>query len=273
MLAAERPEHQCTLAATAPGCYGRGFVDREFQSAYHTHEGAHWWSVSRRDMIVRLLDAARVAPQAHILDVGCASGRLVEELRGRGHRSVTGIDVSAEAIESCRRRGLDDVHVMPADQLAFPDDSHDVVIASDVLEHIEDDMAALQEWRRVLRPGGKLIVFVPAFMFLWSQHDVVNHHHRRYDRRGLMSRLSSAELLVERVAGWNLALLAPAATIRGLRRLARRNDELHHDLQVPKPWVNRLLVALLSAENQALTRRSLGPGISLFAVASKPAAP
>jgi len=221
-------------------------------------------------MVVRLLEASAVSSDARILDVGCASGRLIEALKSRGHDVVTGVDVSAEAIAACRERGLADVHVMPADHLEFPEASYDVLIASDVLEHIEDDRRALLEWRRVLKPRGQLFIFVPAFMFLWSQHDVVNHHFRRYDRDALQARLLEAGFDVDRLAGWNISLLLPAAALRSLRRLANQNDVLHHDLQLPKPWVNRALSTLLTAENRLLQSRSLGPGISLFAVATKP---
>jgi len=247
-------------------------VERDFQAAYHTHEGAHWWSIGRRDMIVRLLDSMAIGPDARVIDVGCASGRLVEQLRARGHSVVTGVDLSTEAIAACRNRGLDDVHVMPANELKFDDGSYDVVIASDVLEHIEDDLGALLEWRRVVAPGGRIILFVPAHRFLWSQHDVANQHHRRYGRRDLLDRIRTAGLDVERVSGWNLALLPPAATVRTVRRLTHRDRELHHDLQLPAPWLNHVLSRLLSAENRLLERRDFGPGISLFAVATRPEA-
>lgn len=220
-------------------------------------------------MILRLLDAAEIDLDARVLDVGCASGRLVEQLRHRGHEVVTGVDLSESAIAACRSRGLEDVHVMPADRLDFDDASYDAIIASDVLEHIEDDRAALLEWRRVLRPGGRLFIFVPAHMFLWSQHDVVNHHFRRYDRGTLVERVEAAGFRVERVAGWNLALLSPAALVRTARRVVRKNEELHHDLQLPPPWMNRILIGLLFTENRLLEKRGWGPGISLFAVAVK----
>lgn len=245
-------------------------MDSEFQAAYHVQEGAHWWSVARRDMIVRLLDRAGVPRDARILDVGCASGRLIEQLRDRGHPFVTGVDVSSEAMAACRARGLEDVHQMPADALALDDASFDVLIASDVLEHIDDDLAALKEWRRVVKPGGLVIIFVPAHMFLWSHHDVVNHHHRRYDREELAARVREAGWSLERVSGWNLALLPPAAAVRGVRRLRGDNDEPHHDLEMPPPWMNRVLIGLLRAENRALAARDLHPGISLFAVARRP---
>lgn len=246
-------------------------MDRDFQATYHVHEGAHWWSVGRRDMIVRLLDAAAIGPEARVLDVGCASGRLVEMLRARGHERVMGVDLSEEAIDACRRRGVTDVHVMPADRLDVPDASFDVLVASDVLEHIEDDGRALREWRRVVAPGGILVIFVPAHMFLWSQHDVANHHHRRYDAATLAGRIEEAGLRLERISGWNLGLLPPAAAVRSWRRLVHTDDRPHHDLQMPAPWLNQVLTRVLFAENALLQRRDLGPGVSLFAVARRSA--
>lgn len=246
-------------------------MNKDFEAAYHQIEGAHWWSVSRRDMILRLLDRGGVSASARVLDVGCASGRLLLQLRERGHRVVEGIDIAPEAVQASRARGLDRVRVMQADQLEHPDCAFDALIASDVLEHVEADQTALAEWYRVLAPGGVLVVFVPAFRSLWSAHDERNQHYRRYARRELVDKLTAAGFEVERSAFWNLALVAPAWLVRNARRLFRVEASPLPELAVPSSLLNRTLLRWLRVENWLLERVALGPGVSVWAVARRPA--
>src|SRR5207253_9325776 len=115
-----------------------------------------------------------------ILDIGCAGGPLLLDLKNAGFYNLYGVDVSEKAAEVCKQRGLENVYVMDGHNPEFEENSFDVIIASDSLEHLQDDMLALKNWNRLLKPGGELYVFVPAFMYLWSKHDVVNQHFRRY---------------------------------------------------------------------------------------------
>ncbi|MEJ7662138.1 MAG: methyltransferase domain-containing protein [Hymenobacter sp.] len=133
----------------------------------------------------------------------------MQRLRAQGYADVTGIDVSAPAIELAQARGVPHVAVMDGANLEFADARFDLVIASDVLEHIEEEGRALREWTRVLRPGGQLLVFVPAHAYLWSEHDVVNHHFRRYSRAGLLAAMRGAGLRPQRSSFWNTALFFP----------------------------------------------------------------
>ncbi|MEW6723096.1 MAG: methyltransferase domain-containing protein, partial [Candidatus Micrarchaeota archaeon] len=136
------------------------------------------------------------------------------------------------------------------------------VIASDVLEHIEDERAALAEWTRILHPRGTLVVFVPAFMSLWSAHDDANGHFRRYSGSALRSALDSTGLAVRRLSYWNALLLLPAA----IRRIALRGGD---DLRRLHPLANSSLGLILRAENAILRYADLPFGVSVFAVAGK----
>src|SRR5207244_1565920 len=122
-----------------------------------------------------------------VLDAGCGTGRNMLEFAGLG--TVEGVDASPEAIEFCRRRGLDGVREGQIESLPYADGTVDLILATDVLEHLRDDYAALAELRRVAAPGGRLLATVPAYQWLWSQHDAAHHHFRRYTYRLLRSRL------------------------------------------------------------------------------------
>ena len=194
-------------------------MDPHYEQHYHELEDRQWWFVARRQIVFQLVQQLGLSPHARILEIGCSTGPFLSQLREAGYRQLSGIDISAAAIAGCHARGLHDCHVMDATQLDFADQSFDLVIASDVLEHLEQDQQAAQEWLRVLVPGGRLILFVPAFQCLWSRHDEVNHHFRRYTRRHLVRVLRTAGWDVERSSYWNAALLPAVALVRWAGRL------------------------------------------------------
>ena len=246
-------------------------VDPGYETTYHETEGSHWWPTGRRDFIVNLVQRLDVPPGATILEVGCSAGLLLAELRGRGYRKVTGVDLSMDGARRCQGRGLTSIAVMDAGRLGFAPASFDLVIASDVLEHIYDDTGALEEWRRVLKPSGRLLVLVPAFQILWADHDTVNRHHRRYTTAQLRRRLAAADLRVERAGYWNCALFLPILAVRITRRLLRRAGRgSAGDLRPVPKLANRGLCTLLRAENRWLLRSLPFPvGVSAFAIARR----
>ena len=147
---------------------------------------SHWWFVGRRKIIESFIERVCLALKSkvpvreapHILDVGCGTGANLEMLAQFGN--AEGVDVSAEALEFCRARGLRQVKQGAAEALPYGDHSFDLVTGLDVVEHLDDDVAGLKEMRRVLRDGGRAVLFVPAFMFLWGVQDDISHHRRRY---------------------------------------------------------------------------------------------
>lgn len=221
-------------------------------------------------MICRLMDV--FSRSSAVLDVGCSGGQLLEALRHMGFTDLHGIDIDKNSIEICMDKGIKDVAVARGEDTGFSNDQFDLLIASDVLEHIGDELKALQEWKRVLRSKGKAIIFVPAFKSLWSSHDVVNCHYRRYNRKGLLSVLTENGFSVERISYWNFLLFFPVSTARLLGRLIGRGKNKNiGELDVAHPLANRLLSSLLRIENRLLSSGINSPfGISLFAVVSKP---
>ncbi len=237
-------------------------MEKAYESKYHFLEKTYWWFVARRDMLRRLASSSNRS--AKILDIGCASGQMIGSLKSNGFTDITGIDISEEAILACKNLGIKDVLVMDAKKLDFPDSSFDLLLASDVLEHIKDDAAALADWNRALARSGKLIIFVPAFNFLWSKHDEINHHHRRYSKSELLRLLQQAGFSVEHSSYWNFSLFFPIYLARILRK-----DSGSDDLQKINPVINKLLTSLLNFENSLLSLANFPVGVSLFAVCKK----
>src|SRR3954454_19672450 len=189
----------------------------DFYGRYNELEDRHWWFVGRREILLRLLahHLGGSGSDREILDVGCGTGTMLGYLSAFG--TARGIDADDSAVDYARRRGATADHVPPG-PLPFSDASFDLVTALDVLEHIADDRAALAEMRRVLRPGGTLLLTVPAYEFLWGPQDEISHHERRYVARALRARLRAADVRIDRLTYFNTLLFPPIAAIRLLRR-------------------------------------------------------
>lgn len=226
----------------------------------------HWWYRGRRRIIRVELDRLPLPSSAAVLDAGCGSGRTMQELVDYGE--VHGIELDPQAAAVARDRGFD-VRIGRLEQLPWEDETFDLVTCLDVIEHTPDDRVTLRELRRVAKPGGWLLVTVPAYQALWSLHDEANHHYRRYGRISLRSAATDAGWRVERVTSFNSLLLAPAAAVRlaQRRRLGQANGSYTPDLNLGPPWLNAVLELPLSAEARWLRRgRTLPLGLSLLAV-------
>src|SRR6266704_7168255 len=189
-------------------------LPREMQA--HTYsimfqvEESHWWFIGRRRIIEGFVaDIVRKIGKLRprILDVGCGTGANLQLLSKFG--VAEGVDVSTEALEFCRARGLSRVKQGAAESLPYEDAQFDLVTGLDVVEHLDDDVAGLSEMFRVLRPGGRALLFVPAFMFLWGVQDDISHHRRRYTLAELKERLGAAGLTVERASYANITFFGP----------------------------------------------------------------
>lgn len=246
-------------------------MDSTYELHYHQQEEQHWWFRARREIVFDLIQTMKLSRQAEILEVGCSGGPLLLALRDAGYQHLQGVDVSEKGIALARQRGLTNVAVMDGADLEFADARFDLVIASDVLEHIEDEAQAVREWTRVLRPGGLLLVFVPAHGFLWSYHDEVNHHFRRYSAAQLGAVLRGAGLQIERQSYWNNLLFFPTAVFRLARRLRpfHRHNSQTGDFQHLPATLNDMLLKWLRLENKLLRRLDIPVGVSTFAVARK----
>ncbi len=185
-----------------------------------------------------------------------------------------GVDIDAEAIGYCRERGLEAVRLGEAARLPFADGTFDLVTALDVVEHLDDDRGALTEMRRVLKPGGQILVTVPAHRFLWGDQDEVNQHKRRYAARELRGALDATGFEIQRLSYMNALLFPPIAAARLLRRLERRvrpDVPQESDFRYPAPSpLNFVLGHVFAAEGPVLQRLDIPFGVSIVALARKP---
>lgn len=223
-------------------------------------EDTHWWYRERRTLLARALRRLSAAgtPAGTALDIGAAGGGNTRVLRAHGWRPLA-LEYSQEGAEVAAERGLDVIRA-DARNLPLPSGGLDLVVAFDILEHIDEDHLAAGEIHRTLRPGGTALIAVPCDMKLWSAHDVAVGHVRRYTRETLTAVVEKAGLVVDDLWSWNV-LLRPVAAWR-------RRKSTGSDLDDMPAIVNTALTAIITAERY-LPVKSL-PGVSLMLTARKP---
>lgn len=240
-------------------------MDRDYELQTHQAEDRHWWYRGRRKVLERVVGDLRLPARARILDAGCGSGRNMVELARHG--TVTGVELADASVSLARERGAGEVIAGSVLEMPFEADSFDLAASLDVIEHLEDDLAALRELRRVVAPGGSLLVTVPAYQWLWSGHDEINHHFRRYTRRSLQRAGEEAGWQQVRTTYFNSLLLPAAILLRVLDRFSRKTTESSLDLWVPPEPMNWLLERPLQLEATLIGHGGRIPaGLSLLAV-------
>lgn len=234
-------------------------------------EDRHWWYRGRRRIVQEELERLTVPAGGRVLDAGCGSGRLLDELAALGQ--VSGLDMNPDSVAIAQSRGHEDVRVGVVEELPWEDATFDLVTSLDVVEHTADDRISLRELRRVVRPDGRLLITVPAYQSLWSSHDVFNRHYRRYDRGMMRTVAADVGLRIERMTYFNSLLLPPAAAVRLMQRVryGRRGDvNANHtsDVELTPQWLSPALELPLRAEAAWLRSgaRTIPAGLSLLAV-------
>jgi SAM-dependent methyltransferase len=244
-------------------------MDQRLMKAMLDVDERHWWYRGRRLIVRTELERLRLPAAARVLDAGCGSGRQLEELTLYGE--VAGIELDPDAAAFAAARGCGEVQVGRLEELPWEPDTFDLITCLDVIEHTADDRRTLGELRRVCKPGGWLLVTVPAYQALWSLHDAANHHYRRYSRRTLRTAALEAGWRVHRTTSFNSILLAPAAVVRIAQRGRRPDSGYTPELSLGPGWLNAVLELPLRGEARWLARgRSLPVGLSLMALLQKP---
>src|SRR5512133_1960829 len=238
------------------------------ESVYHLHyeqEESHWWFAARAVIVRRIIDRyGNLKPGDTILDIGCGTGAILKSLSDR-YRAV-GIDLSPLAVEYSKKRGLTEVFEMPVEQ--FPRDRYDVraALLLDVIEHIDDDLSVLESTREIVEPDGRVIITIPAHHWMWSAHDLLHHHKRRYSVESLRDLLDRAGLEPVKFTYYNTMLFPVAAAVRLLDRRKRPTISATK-LDMPSPLANQVLRTIFASERFLVPRLNLPFGVSLLAVA------
>jgi SAM-dependent methyltransferase len=239
-------------------------MDRVVYDRMAAHDSTHWWYRARRDILADYLRRfAGLPAHARILEIGCGTGHNLPMLSGFGEVEAIEIDPAAGVI-AAERLGRP-VGAAPLPALpGVPRGAFDLIAVLDVVEHIEDDVAALRAMAECLAPGGKILITVPAHAWMWSAHDVVNHHHRRYSKRTLKAAIGEAGLVPRKLGYFNSLLFPLAAAARLLGRVTGREDS---DDSPPPPIVNAAFERVFRLERHMLGRVPMGPGVSIVTLA------
>jgi len=239
-------------------------MDKSYYRIFFEVQKKHWWFVTKKKIVLELI--RQFVPQRtdhKILDIGCGTGLMLNALETIGETS--GMDVSDDAIVFSREifNGVVRKGMLPND-IPYEDQYFSLVTALDVIEHVDDDCAALQAIRSKIAPGGQAIITVPAFMFLWSEHDVLNEHKRRYTLPELRTKLLEAGFTIEKISYFNTLLLPLISLVRIANNLLKRKGG--SDVDLPHPAINYILEKIFSLELFLLRVMNLPAGVSVLAV-------
>ena len=224
----------------------------------------HWWYRARRRILAELIRReANLPADARILEIGCGTGHNLSMLGGFGH--IDGLELDDEAAALSEKRLGRSIIRSPLPELDGVANDYDLIGAFDVIEHIDDDRAAVTSIAAKLKPGGKFMMAVPAHQWMWTAHDIANHHKRRYSKRALRALIEGSPMRLEKVGYFNSLLFPLAVAERAVSKLRGKDNG---DVSLPPAPLNAVLETVFAAERYLVGRLPLPPGLSLFAVAS-----
>lgn len=239
-------------------------MDRAYTAVHVEEDRRHWYFAGRLAVLLAVLDAVLPPPPRRLVELGCGTGNVLQALGRFGEAIGVEYDPDLRAIGVAA--GLDIRAGALPDDIPLADGAADAVLLLDVIEHLDDDRAALRTARRLLRPGGVLVVTVPAYAWMWSGHDVALGHRRRYTARAVRRLLGDGGFGVAHAGYFNTVLFPAIAGVRLAKRLAGGGG---HDLHRPAAPTNRLLTGLFALERHVVLRPGLPFGTSVLAVAHR----
>lgn len=243
-------------------------MDETLLLSFEALEAEHWWFKIRRQLLLEVVTHACSTDSDRILEVGCGTGSFISALQQvLPHATILGVEPNESAVRAATERGRS-VQLGSFPRLSVEPNSVDTLLAFDVLEHCEDDAAAVREAGRVLSAGGRLVITVPALPSLWSVHDEINHHYRRYSATTLRRVLIDGGFDVERLTYFNSLLLPIGYATRWLSRFGPGRES--PGVRIPPRPLNSALESVFRCELSLLKKRGLPIGMSLLAVAERP---
>jgi len=247
-------------------------MEKDEYTVMHDIEQSYWWFTGRQFLVKTVLERLRMNSfeRGKILDVGCGTGIILKLLEDFGQ--AFGTELSPEAIHFLKQRDLNLVVQSDANlSIPFKDNTFLAVTCLDVVEHIDNDRSLIEEIFRVCKPGGHVIVTVPAFGFLWSTHDVALHHKRRYSKKQMLMKIRHLNWKVIKCSYYNTALFLPILTARKLQGFLLNHRPVQSDFSIKLPaWINKALSVLFLLELRGLKYLNFAFGVSLLLILQKP---
>lgn len=240
------------------------------KSEHHTiiqeHENDHWWYRVRRELVHDVVQSYFPdRKDLQIADIGCGEGALAKEMEQYGR--CIGVDPSEQALDFCRERGIRELVLGSADRTGLPDATFDMVTCLDVLEHLPEEEGAINEVRRILKPGGIGVIFVPAFMFLWGATDISSNHYRRYRLPEIVKKFETAQFKIIKKSYFNTLLFLPIALLRVSVRLL--SVQTKSEVGMGNNFTNEIFYKIFSLERHLLRNADLPFGVSAMVIVRK----
>jgi len=231
-------------------------MDRSYEDVYVVQEKIHPWFQARRSLFYSLLRRTSSLHGKKILDVGCGAGVFLQHLEKKGCKHLEGLDPSLHL--KSKTEGSIKIHK------DFPKKKYDIILLLDVLEHIKDDEAMLKQIASHLKPNGLFFLSVPAYQFLWSRHDVMNKHFRRYNKSQVMAKLKKSGFRIQRMTYWNMIVFLPVAFIRLLKLETKSSD-----LEMGSAFSRGILRLILAIENFLIKIFNFPFGLNIICLARR----